>query len=342
MNSIVTIVTRTLGRPCLAEAAASVAAQTWKPVEWLVVDASGAGVVPPPAGGAEVRVASAGEPLRRARAANLGLAQARGSRLVFLDDDDLLLPQAIERLSATLDANRDAHVAYGDVRAVDGEREVAHFRFEYSALLVARRNPFPIQAAMLDVAYVRAAQVRFDETLDWYEDWQFWLSLSERTRFAHLREDVAVYRVDLSQSGMRDVDGDGGDARIRAQRDTVLARSAARRTALEALHDAIKRQAAEHEAAGRWPQAAAAWAAAHASYHYDVEPLLRYADLASRAGDARAARAIVDSGLTLLPNEPLLHRRQAALLEQGGDAAGAARALERARVLEAHGPISPI
>ena len=342
MTGLVTVVTRTLGRPCLAEAAASVAAQSHGGIEWLVVDASGAGVDVPRAGDVPIRVVGAGQPLPRARAANLGLAQARGARLVFLDDDDLLLPHALDRLSATLDANRDAHVAYGDVRAVDGDREVAHFRFECSPLLVARRNPFPIHAAMLDVAFARAAGVRFDEDLDWYEDWQFWLALSERTRFAHLRETVAVYRTHLSQSGMRDVDAEHGDARIRAQREHVLARGAAHRASLESRHDAIKREAAAHEGAGRWPQAAAAWAAAHASYAYDAEPILRYADLASRAGDARAARAIVESGLALMPHEPSLHRRHATLLEHAGDGSGAAEALERARVLEAHGPVSPI
>ena len=343
MASLVTVVTRTLGRPCLADAAASVAAQTHRPLEWVVVDATGRGVDVPPAADVPIRVAGAGEPLPRARAANLGLDTARGARALILDDDDLIAPRALERLSAALDANRDAHVAYGDVRAIDAdEREVAHFRFEYSELLVARRNPFPIHAAMVDLAFVRAAGVRFDERLDWYEDWQFWLALSERTRFAHVPETIATYRTHLSESGMRDVDGERGDARILAQRDAVLARGAERRGALDMRHEALKREARAHEAAGRLPQAAAAWVAAHHDYHYDAEPLLRYAGLALRAGDARAARAIVDGGLALLPYEPALYRVLATLLARNGDRKGAADAVARAEALEAHGPVSPI
>jgi hypothetical protein len=144
----------------------------------------------------------------------------------------------------------------------------------------------------------------------------FWLALSARTRFVHVPETIG----DVSHApvgvGHRDVDGDAGDARILAQRDAVLARGAERRDALDARHDALKRDARAHEAAGRLPQAAAAWVAAHQDYQYDAEPLLRYAELALRAGDARAARAIVDSGLSLLPYEPALHRVLATILRR--------------------------
>ena len=343
MAGLVTVVTRTLGRPCLAEAAASVAAQTHRPLEWVVVDAAGRGVDVPPAGDVPVRVASAGEPLPRARAANLGLVSALGARALILDDDDLLEPRALERLSAALDAHRDAHLAYGNVRGVlSDDREVALFRFEFSELLIARRNAFPIHAAMFDLAFVRAAGVTFDESLEWFEDWQFWLALSERTRFVHVRETIATYRMHLSQSGIGNVDGERADARVLAQRDAVLARGAGRREALDVRHDALKREAHAHEAAGRLPEAAAAWLAAHQDFQYDAEPLLRYAGLALRAGDARAARAIVDSGLALLPYEPALHRVLATLLGLAGDRDGAVRAVARAEALEAHGPISPI
>ena len=62
MPGLVSIVTRTLGRPCLADAAASVAAQTHRPLEWVVVDASGRGLDAPSAAGVLVRIVSTGEP----------------------------------------------------------------------------------------------------------------------------------------------------------------------------------------------------------------------------------------------------------------------------------------
>ena len=343
MPGIVSIVTRTLGRPCLADAAASVAAQTLPPLEWVVVDAAGRGLDAPSAGAVPVRVVTTGSPLRRSLAANAGLDAVQGTHALILDDDDLLRPTAVERLVGALNRQPSFGLAYGDVDVVDAAgHKVGLYAFEYSELLVTRRNLFPPHAALFDVAMARDAGARFDATLDWYEDWDFWLTLSQRTAFLHVREVLADYRLHLSQSGIASVDEPGADPRIRAARDVVIARGAARRTALESRHDALKRDAAAHAAAGRLPQAAAAWAAAHQDYHYDAEPILRYAELATRAGDARAACTIVESGLALLPAEPVLHRARAALLERTGDRTGAAEALEKAHLLEAHGPHSPI
>jgi tetratricopeptide (TPR) repeat protein len=343
VTALVSIVTRTLGRPCLADAAASVAAQTHRPLEWVVVDAAGRGLDLPSSRDVPVRLVSTGEPMLRARAANAGFDAARGERAIILDDDDLLRALCVERLSAALDAEPGHRVAYGNVSVVSGrEPEPPPYAFEYSELLITRRNLFPPNGPLFDLSLCRDAGVRYDETLDWYEDWDFWLQASMHTRFLHVRETLADYRLVLSQSGVAAVDEPGADPRIREQRDIVIARVAPRRRALEARHDELKREAAAHAAAGRWREAAAGWAAAHQHYHYDAEPILRYGEIALRAGDLRAARAIVDSGLALLPAEPSLHRLHATLLQRQGDRDGAEAALERARRLAARGPVSPI
>lgn len=343
VTRLVSILTRTLGRPCLADAAASVAAQTYRPLEWVVVDASGRGIDLPDAGDVPVRVVSSGEPMLRSRAANAGLAEARGERAMILDDDDLLRAPCVERLSAALDARPGFRLAYCNV-AVVSPRQPPHppYAFEYSELLITRRNLFPPNGALFDLALVQEAGEWFDVDLDWYDDWDLWLRISRHTAFLHVREVLADYRVHLSQSGIASADEPDADPRIRVQRDLVIARAAPRRATLEARHAALKREAAAHEAAGRWQQAAAVWAAAHASYHYDAEPILRYADMAVRAGDARVARAILENGLALLREEPLLYRAYAALLERAGERQVAKEALDRAARLEAHGPISPI
>ncbi|MEO8485269.1 MAG: glycosyltransferase [Betaproteobacteria bacterium] len=339
----VSILTRTLGRPCLAEAAESVAAQSYRPLEWIVVDAAGRGIDAPRAGDIPVRVVSLGEPLRRSRAANVALDHATGARALILDDDDLLEPGAVEVLARGLDDEPGTRLAYGNVRIDTGDAaRSGTYRFEYSELLVTRRNLFPPHAALFDLSLCREDGVRFDESLDWFEDWAFWLDASAHTRFLHVREVTAVYRLWLSQSGVWQVGEEGADPRMAEQRDRVIQRGAARRSRLEARHAELKQHAASLAAAGRHAEAAAAWMAAHQSDHYDVEPILRYADLAARAGDARAVRGIVESGLALLPNEPALYRMKAAFLERLGDRTEAARALDSARRLEASGPHSPI
>lgn len=106
-----------------------------------------------------------------ARAANLAFARARGQRLLILDDDDLLESRAIEVLSATLDANPRARVAYGDVETANG-REFA-YRYEYSELALLQRNLFPQNAALFDVSLVREEGIAFDENLNGFEDWDY-------------------------------------------------------------------------------------------------------------------------------------------------------------------------
>lgn len=335
----VTILTRTLGRPCLADAAACVAAQTVRPREWLVVDASGRGVDVPGAGEVPVRVVSAGRPLLRAPAGNLGFEQAMGRRIVVLDDDDLLLPAFVERLSDALDANPGSRVAYADVRVDTGDAgRTGVYRFEYSELLLLRRNLFPPNGGLFDTALVREHGVRYEPALDWFDDWDLWLQMSAHTPFLHVREELAVYRLGLSQSGVWNIDSPDADPELRGHEGLVRRRHAARREAAEARQAGLKARARTFAAAGHWAQAAQAWLAAHRDYHYDPEPVIAYAEIALAAGDERAARATVDAGLALMPDSPEMHRALAALLDRAGDAPGAREALARAGSLAAATP----
>ncbi|MEP6678883.1 MAG: hypothetical protein ABJB78_06255, partial [Betaproteobacteria bacterium] len=83
----VSLIVRSMGRPCLADALASVALQRHRPLELIVVDATG-GAHPqlPPLplvdvhlpDLVDVRLLDLGRPLNRPAAANAGLAAARG------------------------------------------------------------------------------------------------------------------------------------------------------------------------------------------------------------------------------------------------------------------------
>jgi tetratricopeptide (TPR) repeat protein len=330
----VTILTRTLGRPCLADAAASVAAQTVRPREWLVVDASGEGVAVPPAGDVPVRVVGAGARLPRSRAANLGLDRAEGARAIILDDDDLLLPDAVKLLSAALDAHPEARVAYGDVRTdCGGLPGPARFAYEYSELLLLRRNLFPPNAAMFDMSLVREHAVRVDESLDWFEDWDLWLSMSAHTAFVHVAEEVGIYRMVLSQSGIWLWASPDADPRIRQHKARVEARYAQRRRAAEAQHRALKLRALALRTEDRIEEALDAWIAAAGSDPLDPEPPVVAARLLVAAGRANDARAVLESAIARMPKLPGLLVELARACELAGEPALAAMARSRADAL---------
>jgi len=308
----VSIITRTLGRDCLADAAAAVAAQTLAPLEWVVVDAAGEGLAPPPAGAVPVRVVSTGTRLPRSRAANAGLDAARGDRLLVLDDDDLIAPAHLEHLALALDANPSARVAYSDWEALEApDSRVGGHAPAFSPLLLARRNLFPPHAALFDARLVRDAGCRFDETLEYFEDWDFWLALARHGPFVHSPGCTATYRTFLSQSGIHGhgqgatdprIDGDHGRIRARYREDT------------RRLEDAqAARKAAARDAYRRadLPRAAEGWSAAHLADPDDAEPIAGYADVAVRAGDLVTARAILGQGLARLPGRPALAERLA-------------------------------
>src|SRR4030095_5679511 len=82
---LVSILVRSMDRPTLPRALASVAAQDYPDIEVVVVAAAGASHRPPADRGGEfpVRFVPSRNPLKRAEAANVALESARGEWLNF-------------------------------------------------------------------------------------------------------------------------------------------------------------------------------------------------------------------------------------------------------------------
>jgi glycosyltransferase involved in cell wall biosynthesis len=103
-------------RSFLQETVASVRAQTRKDWEMIVVDdASDDGTSGWLATVADSRIRSfrMESHAERAAARNRGLAEAHGPLVMFLDDDDLLRPHALERLATALERDPEAVAAVG-------------------------------------------------------------------------------------------------------------------------------------------------------------------------------------------------------------------------------------
>ena len=207
-NPTVSIVVRTKDRPFLVERAlASVATQTYRPIEAVVVNDGGAaldrerlgrilGDVPlslhelPSSGG-------------RARAANAGLAAATGAFIGFLDDDDELLPTHLTTL-VTQAVVSGAEVVYSDCETVERElgpqaeilREVSLGRFylsrDYSPDILLFENHIPLICVLFSRTSL-AGIAGFDEELEVFEDWDLYLRVAASHPFLHVPEITARY-----------------------------------------------------------------------------------------------------------------------------------------------------
>jgi uncharacterized coiled-coil protein SlyX len=139
-----------------------------------------------------------GGPLRRAQAANRGLDAASGDFALFLDDDDLLLPDHLSRLAGTLQSQPDAPAAFADVvqgRFEAGLWQPLHcFEASFDPIRLLFENYLPIHGVLFRRS-LPGARPRFDETFDLFEDWDFWLQMAAHGAFAHLPGVSARYVV---------------------------------------------------------------------------------------------------------------------------------------------------
>lgn len=191
----VSIICRTVFRDTLKETLASVTAQTWPNIELIVVDAAGAGAQPLDLDESAYTLVSENIPLDRPRAANAGLNAATGDYLLFLDDDDWISADHIQRLIDTLAAS-DALACYSCTRKTldDGTLTDEIIDEAFTAAKLRRDNFMPIHAVLFSRRLLNS-DCKFDESLAVYEDWDFWLQCAQFTSFLKAPHIGAFYRM---------------------------------------------------------------------------------------------------------------------------------------------------
>ncbi|MDZ7762774.1 MAG: glycosyltransferase [Desulfovermiculus sp.] len=203
---LVSVIIRSMDRAELADALKSVAEQTYPHIEAVLVNAKGEehSEQGTQCGHFPLRIVDAGRPLPRSKAANMGLEHAHGEYLIFLDDDDWFLDHHVQALAQALTNNQDIGAAYAMVQCVrqttDGLWEQEYLfnqPFDRTRLFV--ENYIPMHSCLFRSKLLQTGCC-FDENLDTYEDWDFWIQLARETVFYFLDQIGAMYRIG-SESG---------------------------------------------------------------------------------------------------------------------------------------------
>lgn len=199
---LVSVIVRSSDGDLLRIALASLEAQIYDAIELIVVW-HGASDAPLPVLETWLRHQVVRGPGGRAANLNVGLGLAHGRYIVFLDQDDVLLPEHIATLVAEMDSHPAPDLVHARYQVSVCERvgarvevrstgEPAGENRSANALLV--ENHIPIHSYLIETKTARA--LRFDETLDAYEDWDFLIRFvlsGARLRFCE--EVVCEYRI---------------------------------------------------------------------------------------------------------------------------------------------------
>jgi hypothetical protein len=200
---LVSILVRSMDRPTLPRALASIAAQDYANIEVVVIAAAGAAHRPQAdrCGGFPLRFVSSRNPLKRAEAANAALESARGEWLNFLDDDDELLPEHVSTLRAALDANPHARLAHSiSEDHAAGGGFLRHHGGRFKPWRQLDTGFFRPHCAMFASSLVDE-DVRFDLRFEILEDMDFFIQCAQKTPFVFVDRATTRYYADAGDSG---------------------------------------------------------------------------------------------------------------------------------------------
>lgn len=201
-NALVSVVIRTQNRPdSLKAAIESVVKQDYNPIQLIIVNDAGKDIS---------KLISAYQSSfyqldhcrintskGRSHAANIGLEKCKGELIIFLDDDDWYLPNHIADLVYAYHQSGSNQVVYSGIASSVNDAEnnpIQIFNDPFDPIRLLIENFIPIHAVLFSRLFIEQG-CRFDETLSTYEDWDFWLQLSEKSSFYHIDQISAIYHL---------------------------------------------------------------------------------------------------------------------------------------------------
>jgi glycosyltransferase involved in cell wall biosynthesis len=212
---MVSIIVPTHNRPdTLAVALESIARQTYKDLEVIIVNDNGCdirNIIDSASGKLEIKYICHGNNKGPAAARNTALCCAEGKYITYLDDDDIIYPNHIEVLTNFLE-DSEYKIAYTDAYRILQEKknntyvtiskEIYYSQaFNRDYFLVA--SYIAIQSIMHQKACLEKTGY-FDDTLTTHEDLDMWIRLSHWHDFAHIAQITSEFHEKndgISQTG---------------------------------------------------------------------------------------------------------------------------------------------
>jgi len=136
----------------------------------------------------------------RAHAGNVGIENAKGEYIGFLDDDDELYPEHVRVLTDRM-VVKGSNIAYADAEIVHidmtegGEviekNKHVNYSFDFSPEILQVQNYIPFMCLLFHGAILK--KEGFDERFELFEDWKLLINLSRRHWFDHVKVVTAKY-----------------------------------------------------------------------------------------------------------------------------------------------------
>lgn len=187
----------------LKRAVESVYAQTYPDIELIVVDDASTDGTKEYCASQSFQTIRIGESRGGNHARNLGIKAAKGYYVAFLDDDDVWLPEKIEKQVQIIE-NKDCELVNGGrlVELIEGEsvkyieylpsqdhcgdmsRKILQAICTTTSIILVKRQ------ALLDVGM-------FDENLKFWQEYELTIRLAQRKPFYFVNEPLITYRLDL-------------------------------------------------------------------------------------------------------------------------------------------------